>query len=217
MTKDLSNIMFGVDYAWSHYNTTTQNDTVPPTFVDNDLKQLTANFNAIRTYSIHKWYTPVVLQGALKYQVDVVLEIAWVHGATTANSQQINLFKYIVTKYPWMQAAVTFIFVGHENMPASVADSNELLTEVTDLQHWVNSNWTAINKPVVILNEQNSVWNGIDGTPGYNVLKNLPTGVPVFTNIYPYWADLTEKDGVDASNPQSFQSKWGRLLNNSNR
>jgi exo-beta-1,3-glucanase (GH17 family) len=211
MSKDLSNILFGANYAWAHYGVVAQNNNVPPSFVDTDLALLTKNFNAIRIYSVDKWYTPIVLNAATRYQLDVVVEMAWVYGSDAANKAQYDTFKYVMGKYPEMQSCVKFVFIGHEDMPATVDHSNDLLEQVTAVQTWINSHWTAAAKPVVTLDEQNGVWNGTSGTPGYNCLHNLAADVPIFTNIYPYWADLNETDGTTASNQESFQAKWGRV------
>mgnify|MGYP001799441651 CR=1 FL=1 len=214
MSASFPDYLFGVNYAWSHYGTTEQNHSVPPSFVAADLQLLAPNFNSLRVYSIHKWYTPLVLHYAKMYDMDVILEIAWVQGSTATNAQHIALFKYIMQKYPALQSAVKFIFIGHENMPATVAQSNDLLTAVSDMQTWVNQNWSAATKPTVTLDEQNGVWNSASGKPGYNVLTKLANDLPIFTNIYPYWADLDATQGTDAANTESFQAKWKRLMDN---
>ena len=62
---------------------------------------------------------------------------------------------------------------------------------------WIEQNWGK-NKPKVGLSEQNGVWLGQQGSPGYNVLSKLPAGTPILSNVYPYWGNLTVAQAVDA-------------------
>lgn len=202
----------GINYAASHYDSGTRNSPVAWDDIDQDFQILASHFDIVRTYSMGLWNSLRVPRAAQRYGLRMVIGVGWAYNATADNKLQLELFKYIFGTYPELQSVVDYVIVGNEACVAgNQAAWADWIAFYNEINTWVTNNWQG-TKPVVTISERDGVWEATSTQQCGGYLKaNLPTGVPIFANIYPFWADITVDEAIKGANSESLDQKWERL------
>jgi len=201
----------GVNYVASHYGSGARNSPVAWEDIDQDFQILASHFGIVRTYTMNLWNSLRVPRAAQRYGLRMAIGVGWAYDKPTDNATQLMLFKYIFGTYPEMQNVVDYVIVGNE---ACVQGNSAAWTQWIQFFHevndWVNQNWQG-TKPIVTISERDGVWEDTGGDCGTYLKANLPAKLPIFANIYPFWADITAAEAIGGSNSESLDQKWDRL------
>jgi exo-beta-1,3-glucanase (GH17 family) len=216
-TYSPSDLGYGIDYQASHYYDPL-NSTVPDNQLNNDFSVLSKHFNTIRTYAMSIFSTYRTVREAQRYNMNVVISLGWSYGDEKYFNQQFKLFKNLFTQYPELQKSIRAVIVGNEVLTKPMADDKNgiktWISDVAKVRQWVNSNWKYSPLPFVTVSERADV---LEGYP--KIVEDLPQGVPVFANIYPFWGGCSVDMATGKVTPTgeckdsggSLQQRWNKL------
>lgn len=201
----------GVNYVAAHYDSGARNSPVAWNDIDQDFQILASHFGIVRTYSMNLWNSLRVPRAAQRYGLRMAIGVGWAYNTPTDNATQLMLFKYIFGTYPELQGVVDYVIVGNEAcVKGSKAAWEQWISFFGEVNDWVNQNWQG-TKPTVTISERDGVWEDTGGDCGSYLKAKLPASLPIFANIYPFWADITVAEATGGSNPESLNQKWDRL------
>lgn len=202
----------GVNYVESHYDSGPRNSPVSWDDIDQDFQILASHFDIVRTYSLGLWNSLRTPRAAQRYGLQMAVGVGWAYNATIDNNNQLKLFKYIFGTYPELQDVVSYVIVGNEACIAgNQAAWDQWLQFYDDVNDWINANWKG-TKPIVTMSERDGVWEAATTSQCGGYLRSkLPKGVPIFANIYPFWAGISVSDATGGGNAESLDKKWQRL------
>jgi exo-beta-1,3-glucanase (GH17 family) len=204
--------LYGVNYEASHYDGTTHsNSPVAWDDIDQDFQILAGHFDIVRTYSMDLWNSLRVPRAAKRYGMRMAIGVGWAYNATADNNQQFELFKYVFGTYPDLQDVVDYVIVGNEAcVQGNQTAWDQWFQFYQQVDDWVNQYWQTA-KPIVTISERDGVWEGTKKQCGGYLESKLPASLPIFANIYPFWANITVADAIGGSNAESLDKKWERL------
>ncbi len=204
--------LYGVDYAASHYDNGARNSPVAWEDIDQDFQILASHFDIVRTYGMDLWNSLRVPRATKRYGLRLAVGVGWAYNATADNNKQLKMFKYIFGTYPELQGVVDYVIVGNEAcVIGNQAAWDQWIQFYGEFNDWINKNWQS-PKPIVTISERDGVWEATSTAQCGGYLKaNLPPGVPIFANIYPFWANITVDQAIKGANSESLDQKWDRL------